>query len=57
MYFLEDIPLRLTFLSTQKNNEYHFLTATEAIQVEQLVTKLELVAYKPSVFKEGGRAI
>ncbi|UUA74609.1 hypothetical protein [Cellvibrio sp. QJXJ] len=52
-----DIPPGLKFVEDKTNKGHYFLTVTERMLVEQLVTKLKLVSYRLSIIKGGGRAI
>lgn len=52
-----DLPLGLKFVEDEKNPGHYFLTVTERMKVETLVSKLKFISYRLSVIKDGGRAI
>lgn len=52
-----DIPKGLKFEPDSDNDGHYFLAVTERMHVDQLVKKLELVAQRMSVMKDGGNAI
>lgn len=52
-----DIPPGLKFVEDLENPGHYFLTVTERMLVEQLVTKLTLVSYRLTVIRGGGKIL
>jgi hypothetical protein len=52
-----DVPHGLKFVEDSTNREHYFLTVTEKMLVEKLVTKLKLVSYRLTVIRGGGKII
>jgi len=52
-----DIPKGLKFFADKDNSGHYFLAVTERMLVDQLVRKLEMVSFRMSVIKDGGRAL
>jgi hypothetical protein len=52
-----DIPYGLAFVPDNKNPRHYLLVATEQMTVEQLVSKLKMLAHRMSVIRNGGKAL
>ena len=52
-----DIPQGLAFVADNKNPRHYLLIATEQMTVEQLVSKLKMLAHRMSVIKNGGKTL
>ncbi len=54
-----DIPSGLEFIEDKKNSGHYFLavTKTEGMSIEELTRKLEMVSYRMSVIRNGGKCI
>ncbi len=52
-----DIPNGLTFVPDSNNARHYLLVATEQMTVEQLVSKLKMLAHRMSVIKNGGKTL
>jgi hypothetical protein len=54
-----DIPAGLEFVEDESNSGHYFLAVTkpEGMSVEELARKLEMVAYRMSVIRDGGKYI
>ncbi|GLS25506.1 hypothetical protein [Marinibactrum halimedae] len=52
-----DLPPGLKFVADSKDDRHYFLTVTEKMTVEILVSKLKWVADKMTIIKDGTRVI
>ena len=52
-----DLPQGLKFVADERTPGHYFLTVTERMRVEVLVSKLKFISFKLSVIKDGGRVI
>ncbi|WP_299587160.1 hypothetical protein [uncultured Microbulbifer sp.] len=52
-----DLPPDLQFVQDQKDNRHYFLTITRRMTVSQLVQKLQMVADRMSVIRDGTKVI
>ena len=52
-----DIPPGLKFVEDQKNVGHYFLTVTERMRPEVLVTKLKFIAFRLSVIRNAGKTL
>ena len=52
-----DIPPGLKFEPDVDNPGHYFLTVTEKMLIEQLVTKLTLVSYRLTVIRDAGKIL
>jgi len=52
-----DIPPDLEFVADEKDDRHYFLTVTRKMMVETLVKKLNQVANRMSIIKDGTRPI
>ncbi len=52
-----DIPLGLEFVQDDKKPDHYYLTVTHKMKTEDLITKLQLVAYRMSVIRAGAKIL